>query len=301
MSAPASATLRFPGCAVRVESDDPAVLAELARLWPFACTPAVTPPGAARRAAPIRPARREAAAEPPTFRLVATRGGLAVHRPDVPGTAPSRPLPAAALLPVLERTIQQLLTERVADRLLLHAAAVGLRGGAVLLPAPSGSGKTTLAAALVRGGAAYLTDELTVLAAHDGDERVEPFPKALSLKDGSLPLFPGLPTTAAGAPGERVHHLAPDDLRHGCAACEALPVAAVLLPHYRPDAPHPAAIAPLTAGETFLALFEAAANLPLHKQAGVDRLLALARRYPGARLTFRDLEAAVAAVLAHDG
>jgi hypothetical protein len=58
-------------------------------------------------------------------------------------------------------------------RLFVHAAAAEWRGRAVLVPGRSFSGKSTLAAALLRAGAAYLSDEWAVL---DQDGLVHPYP-----------------------------------------------------------------------------------------------------------------------------
>ena len=44
-------------------------------------------------------------------------------------------------------------------RAFIHAACVGYRGTAILIPGQGNSGKSTLAAALVRAGALYYTDD----------------------------------------------------------------------------------------------------------------------------------------------
>ena len=67
--------------------------------------------------------------------------------------------------------------------LVLHAAGVQRSGVTVALPAPMESGKTTTCAGLLRAGFSYLTDEALVLDRTDGS--ITPFPKALSLDQGS--------------------------------------------------------------------------------------------------------------------
>ena len=63
--------------------------------------------------------------------------------------------------------------------LFVHAGVVAWRGRAILLPGRTHAGKSTLVAALVRAGATYYSDEYALL---DGDGRVRPYPRALSLR-----------------------------------------------------------------------------------------------------------------------
>jgi hypothetical protein len=73
------------------------------------------------------------------------------------------------------------------DKLGLHAAAVSWRGQGILLVGPSKAGKSTLAAALVRDGSGYLTDEAAFVDLNT--LIIEPYPKPLSLRTGSLALL----------------------------------------------------------------------------------------------------------------
>ena len=61
----------------------------------------------------------------------------------------------------------------------LHAAAVVADGRVIALPGPMGAGKSTLAAALVRQGLRYLTDE--VVAIDPATAKVRPYAKPMSL------------------------------------------------------------------------------------------------------------------------
>jgi hypothetical protein len=61
----------------------------------------------------------------------------------------------------------------------IHAAAVGWRGKAVIMPGRSFTGKSTLVEALVRAGAEYFSDEYAVL---DKNGRVHPFAKPISVR-----------------------------------------------------------------------------------------------------------------------
>jgi len=55
----------------------------------------------------------------------------------------------------------------VTDSLLVHATAVAIDGGAVLLRGPPGSGKSDLALRLIDGGARLIADDQTVLLRRD--------------------------------------------------------------------------------------------------------------------------------------
>jgi HPr kinase/phosphorylase len=56
----------------------------------------------------------------------------------------------------------------VTDSLLVHATAVAVDGGAVLLRGPPGSGKSDLALRLIDGGARLIADDQAVLLRRDG-------------------------------------------------------------------------------------------------------------------------------------
>lgn len=64
-------------------------------------------------------------------------------------------------------------------RVFVHAAAVTVRGRAIVLPGRTRSGKTSLAAALVRLGATYYSDEYAVLDAHG---LVRPYARPLAIR-----------------------------------------------------------------------------------------------------------------------
>lgn len=86
--------------------------------------------------------------------------------------------------------VHQLVPKTARDFLFLHAGAVGRDGGALVLPARMDSGKSSLVTALLRAGWSYLSDELGSIDPVTG--RIYPFPKLISLDEGSLGFFPGL-------------------------------------------------------------------------------------------------------------
>ena len=108
------------------------------------------------------------------------------------------------------------------DHITMHAAAVAIGQGTLIMPAVSGSGKTTLTAYLVAQGWSYGGDDIIGLAKMpkpDGALRLLPFPSALGIKDGSwealIGYFPELrhtPIVNYGA--KRVRYLPVPTSRH---------------------------------------------------------------------------------------
>lgn len=87
-------------------------------------------------------------------------------------------------LRALEGEMRLAIAARAPRRVFLHAGAVGWKGRAVLLPGRTLAGKSTLVAALVRAGAAYLSDEYAVIDRHG---LVHPYARPLGLRPrGSL-------------------------------------------------------------------------------------------------------------------
>jgi hypothetical protein len=84
----------------------------------------------------------------------------------------------------------QAFTVAVRDYLLLHAGAVVIGGGAVLLPAPPDAGKTSLTLALLQGGSGYLSDEFGAI--DPVSARAYPVARPLALDQEALRWFPGL-------------------------------------------------------------------------------------------------------------
>jgi hypothetical protein len=82
----------------------------------------------------------------------------------------------------VDRDVRAVVSLLAPDHVFIHAGVVAAAGGAIVLPGPSFAGKTTLVAALLRAGAAYLSDEYAVL---DAAGMVHPYPRALSVRDAA--------------------------------------------------------------------------------------------------------------------
>ncbi len=87
-----------------------------------------------------------------------------------------------ALLDRFESSLHHTVAVSARDKLFVHAGVVGWQGRAIVIPGPSYSGKSTFVAELVRAGASYYSDEFAVF---DGQGRVHPYRRRLSLRTGS--------------------------------------------------------------------------------------------------------------------
>ena len=273
---PYSEAYRFPGCCVRVDSVVSHALADLAQAYGHFV----------RGAVPV---------VQPTFSLVRHHDGLKLRSTGNGRNHPSEGvlIKEGQVMPLLERQINQHLVGALGDRLLLHAGAVVDAGRAVILPATSASGKTTMAAGLVQRGYGYLTDELVIL--HSRTNSIVPFPKAMSLKEGSFGLFESFGPRPTGPEYDRVWYLDPERLRPGSVVTSPTPIGWVIFPRFKDGSK--THVEPLTVGETVLGLFENTVNNARHEEKGLDRLIKIARKAPGYRLMFGDLEDACRAVL----
>lgn len=194
------------------------------------------------------------------------------------------------VVPLLVNAVFTKACDRLAHRLLIHAAVLARGGRALVLPAPAGAGKSTLAAALAARGWVYLSDELAVVDA--ATLRVEPFPLPIGLKDGALaPLARYWPEAAAlprhrRQDGRGVRYLAPRRWHAG----EGLPVAALVFPAYRSGGT--GRLEPMTPLEALAGLAASGSSARPLVPTDIEALLALARR-PCRRLDVDYLSQAV--------
>lgn len=85
-------------------------------------------------------------------------------------------------LKYFDTRIRLLVAEFAVGYVFMHAGVVAWNDKVIVIPADSFSGKTTLVAEFIKKGAVYYSDEYAVL---DGDGRVHPFPRSLSMRDKS--------------------------------------------------------------------------------------------------------------------
>ncbi len=96
-------------------------------------------------------------------------------------------------------TIDHFLSDQVWPRLLahegsfiIHAGAVRVNGGAILLMGESGRGKSTLTASFDQVGCALMGDDAIVISSVDGEPRVRPvYPSLRLFPDSIEALMPG--------------------------------------------------------------------------------------------------------------
>ncbi len=101
----------------------------------------------------------------------------------------------------------------------IHASSVCKGKQSVMFPAQPGAGKSTLAALMMAHGCQLVSDDFTPVAIEN--QEIYPFPGAISVKQGAMPLlksyFPELesaPKVLNPSKGEKVSYLAPPELLH---------------------------------------------------------------------------------------
>lgn len=231
-------------------------------------------------------------------------GGLRrLLRPQVAlhaeGQFPFDPFPATHALPLLEWGCNWMIGRCCNWALLLHAGALERDGLALVLPATPGSGKSTLTAALSHRGWRLLSDEF---GAYDPQGGVfHAVLKPVALKNESIDVIrrfspsavfgPVFPNTRKGT----VAHMAatPDAVarRH-----ETARPGAVVLPRWQ--AGSPTRWEPVPAHLLFPALAFNAFNYGLLGAVGFRAAVALVQQCPAWRLTYSDLDEAMATLQA---
>lgn len=94
------------------------------------------------------------------------------------------------VLPHVEAVVNLSIARYLPHYIQIHAAVLSKDGRGLILAGAPGAGKTTLAAALLMRGWQYATDEFALI---DPDTlRLVPYPKALSIKDGSVAVLAAL-------------------------------------------------------------------------------------------------------------
>jgi len=148
------------------------------------------------------------------FRLT-SRDGVS-YRVESPGQSLAGSSDLDVALEILDSELRAFIALAAPDHIFVHAGVVGLGDRAAVIPGPAFSGKTTLVAELVRAGALYYSDDLAAL---DGDGRVHPYPKPLSIRINGL--------------SQTDHDVA---ALGGSSGTNAVPVAWIILSQYRQGA-----------------------------------------------------------------
>jgi hypothetical protein len=172
------------------------------------------------------------------------------------------------------------------DRALVHAAAVGVGGGAAIIAGASGSGKSTTALIALDRGFPYLGDDF-VLVEPEPTPRVHALYGSAKIDERTLaaraPALSAAVHARERAPHEKLllfihqyrHH------RGHASLVPTLPVAALLLPVITGRAG--SRLVPAGPGEALKALVPGVLPFPGTRPAAIARLARLARRVPAFR------------------
>jgi len=210
------------------------------------------------------------------------------------GYEPFLPTPSNQAIAVFEWGLNWSIATNAHQYLIIHSAAVEIRGRAAILPAPPGSGKSTLCAALVHRGWRLLSDEMALVSMADG--RVVPLARPVSLKNESIDV---------------IHRFAPDavispptpDTAKGTVALMKAPTASIarkqelatpawiIFPKFEVGAP--ARLEPRSKADTFLDIGENAFNYSVHGRRGFERLGDMIDTCGCFDLTYGDLDEAI--------
>lgn len=205
--------------------------------------------------------------------------------------------PRDELAPALEAALVGWVVRTRAGVVPLHASAVAWGDRAVLFLGDKGSGKSTLAAQL---GATlpYLGDEIAFVRIPDdvahgrGSLRLEPFPKAATIKAGAFAVMP---------PARDWHDPVRGAVRYHAPARVSraeLPVGALVWPQWS-EAPPAPELVPLSPAEMAVRLVRQAFGGLERDPRTLDTIVALAE-LPGFELPYASIDEARAALAALD-
>ena len=209
-----------------------------------------------------------------------------------------------AILGTLDRIVETVIGGLASRGIVgTHAAALAIDGRAVVLAGRSGAGKSTLTLALLRAGAALLTDELTLIAGDD--PTVLPYPRALHVSPTTVELLPELgflherPRQDLGGGSE--WSVGIEDLRRafGTVVAPPTPLASIIQLEERGDPADAPRIEPLTGAETAIALVRGTPAAARDFAGTLARLGAIAGTVPTLRLRATGLDRTAAAIHEH--
>lgn len=271
LRAPVGNVYDVHGIRFRVESDDPAALAAVATTYASFTAPAA-----------------DAGADISV---------VSFARPH--GTPPAGD---ASVLGLLDRVVDEVLGGLAARGILvLHAAAVELDGLAYLLAGHSGAGKSTLTLGLVREGAGWLTDELTLI---DRDDRtVLPYPRAIHVSPETLDLLPELgflaqrPRQTLG--GDSEWSVTAEDVTRGLGGRLAppTPLGGIIVMARRPDPDREPRLEPMSPALATMELLRQTPAAGRDFGAAMTRMAGIVSTVPTMSLATGRLDATVAAIM----
>ena len=196
------------------------------------------------------------------------------------------------VLPHVEGAVNLCIARYMPRYLLLHAAALTREGVGVIIPGGPGFGKTTLAAALTSRGWKYASDEFAMIDTVDGS--IVPYPKALSVKTGSMDLLRsfGLPVDAAPTfdrADKGAIRLLPARAIHGDAVASSARIRLVVFPALTPGAEPD--VAPMSQAESVFEMSRRCFNLLRFRSEAIGILSRVAASCHSYRLQSGDLGA----------
>jgi hypothetical protein len=182
------------------------------------------------------------------------------------------------------------------EHVVIHAGGAECNGTAVVMPAHMEHGKSTLTTGLVRAGFRYVTDE--AVAIRRDTHEIVPYPKPITLDQGSWQLFPELepdeafPSEAYKASQWQVPPSAirPDAVAPPCSA------RFIVFPEY--DEEHTTELIPMSRAEGLVELAKNTFRFDDEGRATLDVLAAVMETAEAYRLPNGDLDQAVAAITA---
>jgi hypothetical protein len=191
--------------------------------------------------------------------------------------------------------LNELVAETPCEHLLVHASVAGRNGQALLFPGVSGAGKSTLIAALVRAGLSYLSDELAPIPL--GSSSVLPYPRSITLEQGSWPAFPELAVPGRSIRAIDQWFVPPEHLRPGCVDRQRRTIAAIIFPRAEPGAT--TTVDEIGRAEALMRLTRNTVNLTSHGAPGFHTLAEIVRHVPVcAEMISGSVAGAVEAILA---
>lgn len=178
--------------------------------------------------------------------------------------------------------------------LLLHAATVEREGRVLILTGESGAGKSTLAALLGERGWRLMGDEFALIDCATG--LVHAFPRAISLKNAAVSLFPAVEPDRWGpvleaTPKGTIRHLRP---RHDAIARMDEPARAALI--LFPRFGFGETVREIGGAEVFVRLTQASTNYVALGEAGFTALTGLIVETPARAIDYPDGPAGIALV-----